>query len=174
MQERIYACSTISKWAIWAFDRMEYKRQTKGDGLFKFRTDVKKRENGGRGQMAQDFDFLTLKERAISLGSQQKASLKNEMEREFLRGVRLSEFHERDTVTVARYVVEDPQVFFNNVELVIDQPFSEQSLGVSELDEENGHLKTHTPAWFSPHQHCSMAQWACFFILRALKVNFER
>lgn len=73
------------------------------------------------------------------------------MEREFLRGVRLSEYSCKDCVTVSRYVVEDPEVFFHNINLVIDQPFSEELMGLSEFDQESGHFKTHTPGWFSPH-----------------------
>lgn len=109
----------------------------------------------------------------MQLGSYQKANEVNEMEKEFLGGVRLSDFTEQDTVTVSRYVVEDTEHFFERIGQVIGQEVGEDSFGKTEFDEENRHFKTHTPNWFSPNQHCSIAQWACFFILRALKISYE-
>jgi len=93
----------------------------------------------------------------LKLGSQNKASLVNEMEKEFLRGVRLSDLNNmKDTVTVHRHVVEHPDTFFDNLQSVSGQDVSEHLL-LTEYEPQHGHFKSKTPDWFSPYKHCSIA-----------------
>jgi hypothetical protein len=95
----------------------------------------------------QDFEFLTMKERAVRLKSHNKASERDLMERELVNHVRFSNLTpdmEHDTLTVTPLFVKNPIMMFQSLQSVADEDVT-QNLCLSEFDATSQKLVTKTP-----------------------------
>ena len=76
-------------------------------------------------------------------------------------------------MTVSRKFVHDADLMFDCMATVASADIT-ATMCFSDYNEDMEQLKTLSPLWFSPYNYHTLAEWVCFYLVRALWVSFSR